>query len=175
LLDYAVVPNFRALGPKVGKLMPKLKEALSAADGATVKHALDTDGVYVVEVDGQEVRLDPDDVEVRASSHEEFALAQDAGVAVALDTRVDHDLRLEGLAREVIRALNDRRKAEGLEISDRIRARLGADGDLAEAVQRHGDWIAREVLAVELTLADDESGDPIAVDGQTVHVKLEKA
>jgi isoleucyl-tRNA synthetase len=175
LLDYSVVPNFRVLGPKVGKLMPKVKEALARADGAAVRHALETGGEYVLAVDGTEVRIGPDDVEVRAASHEEFALAQDGGIAVALDTRVDHDLRLEGLARELVRALNERRKAEGLEISDRIRAWLGADGDVAEAVTRHQSWIAGEVLAHELHLAAETAGEPIAVDGARVQVRIEKA
>jgi isoleucyl-tRNA synthetase len=179
LLEYAVVPNFRRLGPKVGKLMPKVKELLAAADGATVRNALETDGVYELEVDGTTIRLEPDDVEVRATSHEEFALAEDGGVAVALDTRIDHDLAVEGLARELIRVLNDRRKAMGLEISDRIRVWLRADGELAEAVARHRDWIAREVLAVELALESEQPGNPgnyeaISVGDTTVGVRIEK-
>jgi len=146
-------------------------------DGAAVRHAFETDGYFVLDVDGSPVRLEPDDVEVRASSHEELALAQDGGVAVALDTRVDHDLKLEGLAREVIRAVNDRRKAQGLEIADRIEAWLAADGEVAEAVDRHRAWIAREVLARELHLVTDGSPAafaPIAVDGAAVGVKIEK-
>ncbi len=179
LLEYAVVPNFRRLGPKVGKLMPKVKELLAEADGATIRHALETDGAYDLEVDGTTIRLEPDDVEVRATSHEEFALAEDGGIAVALDTRVDRDLALEGLAREVIRVLNDRRKAMGLEISDRITVRLRADGDLAEAVTRHRDWIAREVLAVDLQLESESPGNagdykPIGVGDATIGVRIEK-
>ncbi len=179
LLEYAVVPNFRRLGPKVGKLMPKVKQRLVAADGATVRRALETDGAYELDVDGTTIRLEPDDVEVRATSHEEFALAEDGGVAVALDTRVDHDLALEGLAREVIRVLNDRRKANGLEISDRIRAWLRTDGDLSEAVARHRDWIAREVLAVELSLESEQPGHgaddtAIRVGEVAVGVRIEK-
>jgi isoleucyl-tRNA synthetase len=177
LLDYSVVPNFRRLGPKVGKLMPELKAALANVDGAAVRHAFETDGVFVIDVDGSSVRLEPEDVEVRASSHEELALAQDGGVAVALDTRVDHDLKLEGLAREVIRVLNDRRKAQGLEIADRIEAWLAGDGEVAEAVGRHRTWIAGEVLARELHLVADGSGAafaPISVDGHAVGVKIER-
>ncbi len=178
LLEYAVVPNFRRLGPKVGKLMPKVKELLAEADGATIRHALETDGVYDLHVDGTTIRLEPDDVEVRATSHEEYALTEDGGIAVALDTRVDHDLTLEGLARQVIRVLNDRRKAIGLEISDRITVRLRADGDLAEAVTRHRDWIAREVLAVDLQLESESPGnaadyEPMAVGEATVGVWIE--
>ena len=138
--------------------------------------AFETDGVFVLDVDGTSVRLEPEDVEVRATSHEELALAQDGGVAVALDTRVDHDLKLEGLAREVIRALNDLRKAQGLEIADRIEVWLAADGDVAEAVGRHRTWIAGEVLARELHLvthASAEAFTPIAVDAQA-RVKIER-
>jgi len=179
LLDYAVVPNFRRLGPKVGKLMPKVKEQLGAADGASIRRALETDGAFELDVDGTIVRLEPDDVDVRASSHEEFALAEDGGIAVALDTRLDRDLELEGLAREVIRVLNDHRKAKGLEISDRIAAWLRADGELAAGVVRHRDWIAREVLARELLLESESPGneleyEPVGVGEATVAVRIER-
>ena len=64
---------------------------------------------------------------MRAESHEEFALAQEGGYAVAIDTTVDDELRAEGIARDLIRLLNDQRKATGLEIADRVRVRLGRD------------------------------------------------
>ena len=175
LLDYAVVPNFRRLGPKVGKLMPKVKEQLAAADGATIRRALETGGGYDLAVDGTTIRIDAEDVEVRATSHEELALAEDGGFAVALDTRVDHELALEGLARETIRLLNDRRKADGLQISDRIVAWLRADGPLGEALDAHREWIAREVLAVELHVGDvDGSLTEVAVGDAVAGVRIEK-
>jgi isoleucyl-tRNA synthetase len=177
LLDYSVVPNFRRLGPKVGKLMPKVKALLADADGATVRDAL-AHGGFDLEVDGTTIRLEPDDLDVRATSHEEFALAEDGGVAVALDTRLDDDLRLEGLAREVIRMLNDHRKATGLEISDRIVVWLRAPGDVGAAVSLHQGWVAGEVLATELHLGADAPGagsyEQIAVGGTTVDVKIDK-
>ncbi len=179
LLDYTVVPNFRRLGPKVGKLMPQVKEQLGAADGAAVRFALETDGAFELAVDGTVIRLEPDDVDVRATSHEEFALAEDGGVAVALDTRLDRDLELEGLARELIRVLNDHRKAKGLEISDRIAVWLRVDGAIAEAVVRHRDRIAGEVLARELRLESENPGnateyEPISIGDATVAVRIEK-
>ena len=66
-----------------------------------------------------------------------------------IDTTVDDELRAEGIARDLIRLLNDQRKATGLEIADRIRVRLGATGRVEAAAHLHRDWIAREVLAVE--------------------------
>ena len=133
----------RLLGrPELPPARPEGRQAHAAGEGSCSPTSTarpcgtrsTTDGGFDLDVDGTTIRLEPDDVEVRATSHEELALAQDGGVAVALDTRLDDELRLEGLAREVIRVLNDHRKAKGLEISDRIVAWLRADGDVAEAV-----------------------------------------
>jgi isoleucyl-tRNA synthetase len=162
LLDYTVLPNFRALGPKVGKRLPRVKALLAAVDGADVQTAIDADGHYVLDVDGDAIELTADEVQIRASSHEELALAQEGTLAVALDTTLDDALRREGLAREVVRALNDQRKAQGFEIADRIRVALSAGGDLEAAIVEHREWIAGEVLARELAL--DANGAAGAVD-----------
>jgi isoleucyl-tRNA synthetase len=174
LLDYTVLPNFRALGPKVGKQLPRVKELLAAVDGATVQAALDVDGRFVLDVDGEPVELTADEVQIRASSHEELALAQDGELAVALDTTLDDALRREGLAREVVRALNDQRKAQGFEIADRIRVTLDADGDLEDAIAEHRDWIAGEVLARELSLGMNGAPDAVelTIDGRTLRAAL---
>jgi isoleucyl-tRNA synthetase len=176
LLDYDVVPNFRALGPRVGPLMPKVKAALAAVDGRTVSEALERDGAYRLEIDGETIDIAPDDIEVRAVAHEELVLAEEAGSAVALDITLDDELRLEGLARELVRALNDLRKELDLSLSDRIQVALYADDTAAEAARVHGDWIAGEVLAVTWTVApgaDAPAGTTtLDLDGQPVAVAL---
>ncbi len=158
LIRYSVVPNFRALGPRLGPKLPAVKAALASADGAEVSRSLEETGSYTLTIDGEAVVLCADDLEVRAEEHEEFALAQDGPFAVALDLKVDDDLRLEGLARELSRAINDHRRASGLAIADRIKVRLWADGPVAEAAERHGGWIAGEVLAVSWAVNPDEAG-----------------
>src|SRR5213075_945701 len=85
LLAYHVVPNFRALGPRLGKRLPRVKELLMEVDGAEVQRAFDDEGEFVLDVDGERVALEPADVEIRAEQHEELALAQDGRYAVALD------------------------------------------------------------------------------------------
>ena len=77
---------------------------------------------------------------------------------MALDTTLDDDLRLEGLAREVARRLNDLRKDIGLEIADRVLVELRADGDLLKAVDRHREWIAKEILAKDLDRGAHRTG-----------------
>ena len=178
LLEHRVTPSFRRLGPRLGPLMPKVKAALAGLDGSAVSDVLERDGVYRLAVDGETVELTADDLEVRAVAHEDLALVEDAGFAVALDTAVDEELRLEGLARELVRAINDLRKAQDLRLSDRIRVVVGADGAVGEAARRHGPWIAGEVLATEWNVAprSDLAGvaHALAVEGDTVAIALER-
>ncbi len=143
LMTWTVVPNFRALGPRLGPKVDEVKAALAAADGSALAQALEADGA--IEVAGE--RLTSDEVEVRATRHESFALAEEAGWAVALDLEIDDDLRLEGQARELVRAINDLRKAQGFAIADRIHVRITAEGELGQAIDAHRDAIAAEVLA----------------------------
>ena len=178
LLSYRVVPNFRALGPRLGKRINRLKELLATVDGADVQRAFDEQGYFELDVDGEIVRLEPGDVEIRAEQHEELALEQDGRYAVALDLTLDDDLRAEGNARELSRAINDLRKAGGFEISDRIRVRYEATGDLAKVVERHRDWIMTEVLATEFTPFDGPAPDTattVEIAGESIKLQLEKA
>jgi isoleucyl-tRNA synthetase len=179
LLEYSVLPNFKALAPRVRGQMPLVKDALVAADGGVVKRALDADGTFELALsDGTTVELGPDDVEVRAQSHAELALAQESGYAVAIDTTVDDELHAEGTARGLIRLLNEQRKAAGLEIADRVTVTVYADGRVEAAVHAHRDWIAREALAVEFDvkpLADAPDGAVrVEIDGDALAVVLQR-
>jgi isoleucyl-tRNA synthetase len=177
LLSYHVVPNFRALGPKLGKRLPRVKELLATADGAEVRRAFEETGEFALDVDGEAVTLTPDEVDIRAEQHEDLALAQDSRFAVALDLTLDDMLRAEGAAREFSRLLNDLRKARGFEISDRIAVRYFATGKVAAALEQHRDWIAGEALATEFVAIDAQpSGEPAAfVAGEPVWVELTRA
>jgi isoleucyl-tRNA synthetase len=170
LLDYAVVPNFRALGPRLGPLMPRVKELLATADGAAVRRALDDTGRFVLDVDGSTVELAPGDVEIRAERHEELALAQEAGRAVALDLALDDALRAEGAARTLVRAINDLRKAEGLAIADRIHLTIDASPALQAALAPHVESIQQEVLAVDVRVEPGSIHAEATVRGPAVHV-----
>jgi isoleucyl-tRNA synthetase len=180
LVDYDVVPNFARLGPRVGKLMPHVQSALKAVDGATVRRAFEQSGQFPIELEGGEtVDVGPEELDVRATSHAEFALAQEGGYTVALDTTLDDELRREGLARELARRLNDLRKASGFEIADRVRVTVWADGPLADAARHHEKWIAGEVLADDWQVpgADAPAAtdvERVDVDGYSAAVRLEK-
>ena len=168
LMRWNVVPNFRALGPRLGPKVNEVKAALAAADGSELQAALERDGEIVVAGE----RLTPAEVEVRAERHDALALVEENGWAVALDLELDDELRAEGTARELIRALNDARKAAGLAVTDRVRLTIDADPALQAVVDAHRDTIAGEVLAVEVTTGPGDH--TVELDGSTVSVGLEK-
>jgi isoleucyl-tRNA synthetase len=176
VVRWTVVPNFRALGPRLGPRVNAVKAALAEADGSALQRALEEQGW--VEVAGE--RLEAGDVEVRAERHGDFALAQEGTAAVALDLELDEPLRVEGTARELVRALNDRRKDLGLAIADRIEVTVDAPagGRAAAAVAAHGAWIAGEVLAERLvtgTLTGAPGAGSVTVDDEDVVVDLLRA
>jgi isoleucyl-tRNA synthetase len=171
LMSWTVVPNFRALGPRLGPRVNEVKRALADADGSALQARLESDGY--IEVAGE--RLEPGDVEVRATRHDAYALAEEGGWAVALDLEVDDALRREGLAREIVRSLNDLRKEVGLAVSDRIAVTAQADGAVADALAQHRDEIAAEVLAVELAVGPVADGaHDLQIEGHPVRVTIER-
>jgi len=149
-IEYALRPNLPRLGPRFGKQLQTLRAALAAADARAVAALVAAGKSFDVSVDGQTFTLEPEDVLVDSKSAYGFAFAEGDGMLVALDSRIDRELLLEGLAREVVRAVQDARKSAGLDISDRIVLRVEAQGDTAEAVTKWRDYIMGETLALDL-------------------------
>ena len=170
LVSWSVKPNFRALGPRLGPRVGDVQRALAQADGSALRAQLLAEGV--IEVAGE--RLTADEVELRATELDAFALAQDESWAVALDTELTDELRVEGVARSLIRALNDRRKDQGLEIADRIVVTLSGPAEVEQAVAAHSAWIADEVLATTLTWSPTAvtAGEPLTVDAYTAQAEV---
>ncbi|MGH8951739.1 MAG: class I tRNA ligase family protein, partial [Acidimicrobiia bacterium] len=144
--DWLCVPNFRALGPRVGARMPELKQALAVANGSALKTQMDVAGS--LEVAG--IRLEPQDVEFRPVRREGYVLAAEGEWAVALDLELSEELIAEGKARELIRALNDLRKSLGFAIMDRVIVDLEVPPSTRNQLQAHLEWIAEEVLATRV-------------------------
>jgi isoleucyl-tRNA synthetase len=151
LVDYAVKPNFRALGRRFGAQTQAVAAAIAAAPAADIARAVLAGGTFFVESLDEPVTVGADDVIVTQTPREGWAVATDAGETVAIDITVGPELRREGLAREVIRRVQEARKNDGLEVTDRIRLRWSSqDPDMVATLTEHAGLIAAEVLAVEV-------------------------
>jgi isoleucyl-tRNA synthetase len=157
LVTYTVKPEFRALGRRFGPATQAVAAVIRAADPAALAHAVGLSGGSVtVEVPSLgPVTLSASDLVVTQSPLEGWGVASGGGETVALDLAVSDALRFEGHAREVIRLIQEARKASGLDVSDRIVVRWATpDADLAAALAAHGPMIAGEVLAVSFGPGD---------------------
>ncbi|NUR05805.1 MAG: isoleucine--tRNA ligase [Nocardioidaceae bacterium] len=150
LVDHTAKGNFRALGKRFGKQTPHVASAIAAADAAALAQALAADGRAVVTVDGDDVEVLADEVIVSERPREGWSVVNEQGETVALDLELTPELVRAGLAREVVRLVQDARKNSGFEVSDRIVLTWRADGETAEALREHAALVADEVLATEM-------------------------
>ncbi|MPY65732.1 isoleucine--tRNA ligase [Deinococcus sp. SDU3-2] len=169
LVEYSLRPNLPVIGKVYGKALPSVRAALAAADAAAVARAVQAGESFTVEADGQSFTLTPDQVLVDAKAPEGVAAAEDAGFLVAFDTALTRDLVLEGLARDLVRGIQEARKAAGFEVQDRICLALELSGDAREAAEAWRDFIAGEVLAEALTFGPGE-GSAAEVEGGTAYL-----
>ena len=175
LVSYSAKPNYRALGPRFGKNMPQVAAAVEALDAAHVVEVLAESGEIGIAVDGTDHTLGPDDITLALQPLEGYEVEAEAGHAVALQLELDDELRREGLAREIVHAVQNARKAAGLEITDRIDLTLTGDPDLLEAAQAHQDYLAGEVLATSVSYDGESNGAAAKIDGRDLSITVTRA
>ena len=150
-ITYQVQPNFKKLGPRLGKLLPTCKQALTTADGAKLLAEMSTTGKVTLTLDGQTIELDSEDIQVRLQTKPGWAAAQGPTCVVVLSTELTPDLIDEGKARDLVRIIQDRRKELDLDFTDRIEVGIvGASAELRRAIEANRDYICSETLAVKL-------------------------
>jgi isoleucyl-tRNA synthetase len=147
-VTYSVQPNFRKLGPRVGPLLPKLKATLGAASGADLMDQMSRLGKIVLTIDGKELELDDQDIQVRLSAKEGWAASQGKSCVVALNTELTPELIRDGIAKDAIRLIQDLRKRRQCNYTDRIDIKMLVSSQaLADALKDHQELIAGETLS----------------------------
>ncbi|MBM3694462.1 MAG: isoleucine--tRNA ligase [Actinobacteria bacterium] len=164
-------PNYRRLGPRLGPRMKGVAAAIEALDEDALAGLLSGSRVRLA---GEEIVLE--DVVVGRAPLPGVVVAAAARLAVALDTTLTPALVREGLAREVVKAVQARRRAAGLHVSDRITLTWATDSaEVADALETHSTWVAGEVLALDLRRGEPGPGEPLEVDGHTVRIEVTRA
>jgi isoleucyl-tRNA synthetase len=150
-ITYQIVPNFKRLGPRVGKLMPRIKKALENADGAALMTDIQSRGSATIQLGDETVQLDSDDVDVRLQAKVGWAAAQGKSCVVVLATELTESLIVEGLARDLVRLIQEQRKQVNCQYTDRIEVGIESDGGpIKTAMNEHAEYIKNETLAVRL-------------------------
>ncbi|MET0687126.1 MAG: DUF5915 domain-containing protein, partial [Solirubrobacteraceae bacterium] len=168
--SYEVKPNYRNLGPRFGRQMPQVAAAIEALEPAHVAGALRAGHTVAIAIDGHDHELGPDDLSLAMQPLAGYQLEREGSHAVALDTQLDDELRREGLAREVVHAVQNARKAAGLNVEDRIALTLGGDDELLGATRAHEGYVTGETLATSIAYDGSANGAEATIEGRLLTV-----
>jgi isoleucyl-tRNA synthetase len=163
---WEVRPNYRVLGPRFGKHMPQVAAAVAGIDAERLREG----GTAGIAIDGREHRIEPDDVQLVLQPLEGYQVERAGTHAVALNLELDHDLRREGLARELVHAVQAARKDAGLRVEDRIELTLGGDDELLDAARAHEGYVAGETLATTIGYDNGAGQGSVEIDGRQLRI-----
>jgi isoleucyl-tRNA synthetase len=167
-------PGYRALGPRFGKLMPQVAAAIDALDPENAARILREGGTVAINIEGTDHPLSAQDLQLVLRPLEGYQVERSGSHAVALDLTLDDELRREGLAREVVHAVQAARKSAGLRVEDRISLSLTGDPELLDAARAHERYVAGETLATSLRY-DGADGAPAEIEGRELRIGVERA
>jgi isoleucyl-tRNA synthetase len=159
-----IKPNYRTLGPRFGKRMPMAAAAIAGLEPANVAASLREGRTVAITVGGDDHELGADDLLIGMKPLEGYQVEREGSHAVALELEIDESLRVEGLARDIVRAVQNARQDAGLEVSDRILLTFDGDKDLLGAVRAHEAYIAAETLATRISYESLDGAEPVLIE-----------
>ena len=165
--------NFRVMGKKLGKLMGPVSKMIGALSQEEII-GLETDGYLTLEVEGQPVRVERDDVEIFNQDIPGWSVTNEGTLTVALDLTITDELRREGMAREVVKRIQTYRKEQGFEITDHIIITLEDNAEVREAVEAHRDFILSQVLCDSLSFEAGLQADTLDFEDFTLNARITK-
>jgi isoleucyl-tRNA synthetase len=177
LVTYRILPDNKLLGPRFGARFPALRNTLAAADPYQVAGSVAAGLPVSLVVDGEMLELAPNEILVSTQPAAGLAVAADKLATVAVDATLTPELRLEGLAREVVRRVQAMRKEAGFEISDRISTYYVASGELAQVFETWRDYLMAETLTTQLVAGEPPEGayqEKMKVEGEELLVGVKR-
>ncbi len=163
ILVKKIKPNFKTLGPKYGKLMKQIVMAVNQFKAEDIQK-IEADGEYDLVIDGNDVKLSIDDVEITTQDIPGWAVATVGKLTTALDITLNDDLIKEGLARELINRIQNLRKDKGFDIIDKIEVKIVGNQELKDSIKQNFDYICSETLAEQFLMVDQIDGEAEVLD-----------
>ncbi|WP_411766392.1 isoleucine--tRNA ligase [Winogradskyella sp. A3E31] len=174
ILVKQIKPNFKTLGPRFGKDMKLIANAINALSAEEI-NKIEQNGSFSLDINGKSINLGLDDVEITSQDIEGWLVANEGALTVALDVTINEDLRNEGIARELVNRIQNLRKDSGFEVTDRIDVKLQKDDKIADAIDANAAYIKSETLTEELELIDNlNTGIEIAFDDVNTKLFIQK-
>lgn len=168
-------PDFKKLGPKHGKNMKAVAEAIKNLDSASVAR-FESEGYINLDINGVETRVDLCDVDIISEDIPGWLVANDGALTIALDVTITPELKREGIAREIVNRVQNIRKQSGFEVTDRINLVFSPCDATDEAILEYKDYISRQVLANSLEIAPvdpaEEGVSELVLDDVNFYVKI---
>ncbi|MDP4183981.1 MAG: isoleucine--tRNA ligase [Bacteroidota bacterium] len=171
-----IKPNFKTLGPKYGKMMKLIANAVNAFNQEDIAH-IESQGTYEIQAGNEKVLISLEDVEIMSEDIPGWLVANEGSVTVALDITVTDELRYEGIAREFINRIQNLRKDSDFEVTDKINLRILKNDAYNEAVLLHQEYISNQTLAASLVLVetvDQSKAKEIDIDEINTFIEIEK-
>jgi isoleucyl-tRNA synthetase len=169
-----IKPNFKALGPRVGKDMGLISRTIQGFSAEKISQ-LEGDGTIDVIIGGKSITLTLEDVEISSQDIEGWLVANSNGITVALDIVISPELKKEGIARELVNRIQNIRKDSGFEVTDKIKVHLQKNDVLEKAIEPNIEYIKSETLTEELVFEEDlENGTEIEFDEIKTKIKITK-
>ena len=155
-ISYSFKPQLRTVGPKYGKLLGGIKQALTDIDGTAAMKELRGNGVLKLDINGNDVELTEEDLLIETAQTEGYVSESDGETSVVLDTNLTPELIEEGFVREIISKIQTMRKEAGFEVMDKIKVYAHGNDKIQEVMKVHEDEIKSEVLADEMVLGETD-------------------
>ena len=163
ILVKKIKPNFKTLGPKYGKLMKQIVVAVNKFSAADIQ-AIDSNGTYDIDIDGNKVQLSIEDVEITTQDIPGWAVSTSGKLTVALDLTLTEELIMEGMARELVNRIQNLRKDSDFDVVDKIHVKFKGNLSMKESVEQNFDYICSETLAESFEMVDHFDGDVVIID-----------
>ena len=174
ILVKQIKPNFKVLGPKFGKDMKVVSNAINALDKEDI-HEIEQKGELTLEIDNKSINLQLSDVEITSQDIEGWLVASSGALTVALDITINEDLKNEGIARELVNRIQNLRKDSGYEVTDKISIKIEKDGHIEKAITDYEDYLKSETLTAELIYEERlEEGTVITFDDVNTKLFIQK-
>ena len=155
-ISYSFKPQLRTVGPKYGKLLGGIKQALTDIDGTAAMNELRTNGVLKLDINGNDVELTEEDLLIETAQTEGYVSESDGETSVVLDTNLTPELIEEGFVREIISKIQTMRKEAGFEVMDKIVVYAHGNDKIQDVMKAHEDEIKSEVLADEMVFGETD-------------------